>query len=84
MSDKAERREKPQVVGFVGLGLDNKDGETRLTRSEHFFLLGGSRETHERMQDAAVKFGESLENRGKRLEEMSPEEAVELFFETRE
>ena len=48
-NDPSER----ELVGFLGVGLDNKDGHQRLTRTEHFFLVGGSPETHERMQDAA-------------------------------
>ena len=36
----------PQLVGFLGVGLDNADGHDRITRSEHFVLLGGAAETH--------------------------------------
>jgi hypothetical protein len=70
-----------QVVGFLGVGLDNQDGEQRITRSNHFFLLGGSSETHERMQDTAIKFQEALKRCGKRLEETTVEEVIELFYE---
>jgi hypothetical protein len=68
-----------QVVGFLGVGLDNADGEQRLTRSDHFFLVGGSRETHERMQDAAIKFAEELRRRGRPLDQTPPAEAVDLL-----
>jgi hypothetical protein len=71
--------ESARVVGFLGVGLDNQDGEQRLTRSEHFLLVGGSAETHERMQDTAVRFGEALKQRGKTLQETSAEEAVDLL-----
>ena len=70
-----------QVVGFLGVGLDNQDGHQRLTRTENFLLLGGSAETHERMQDTAVRFGEALQKRGKTLPETSPEEAIDLLRE---
>ena len=73
-----------QVVGFLGVGLDNKDGEHRITRSEHFFLVGGATETHEKMQDTAIKFTDALKRRGKKLEETCVEEAIELFYEARE
>jgi hypothetical protein len=76
--------EQRQVVGFVGLGLDNKDGHGRVTRSEHFFLIGGSQETHERMQDTAIRFGEGLRRKGKSLKETSVEEVIEIFHETKE
>lgn len=75
--DRDERR----VVGFLGLGLDNKDGHQRLTRSEHFLLVGGSAETHERMQDTAIKFSEVLRRRGKDLHETPVEEVLSIFRE---
>jgi hypothetical protein len=73
-----------QVLGFLGVGLDDKDGEKRITRSEHFFLVGGSTETHERMQDTAIRFGEKLKDRGKTLHETSADEAIDLLRESLE
>ncbi len=83
MSTKRDSDER-QVVGFLGVGLDGKDGHQRLTRSEHFVLLGGSKETHERMQETAIKFDEALEKRGKALQETSVEEIIEIFHESAE
>ena len=80
-TEDGERRE---IVGFLGVGLDNKDGHQRLTRSEHFLLVGGSAETHERMQDTAIRFGEGLRKRGKMLQETSAEEALDLLRESLE
>lgn len=76
---KKKKKPKPEVVGFLGLGLDNKDEHKRITESEHFLLVGGSEETHERMQDTVVRFEESLRKRGKRLEDTSAEEAADLL-----
>jgi hypothetical protein len=81
---KKKKRDDRQVVGFVGLGLDNSDGHRRLTRSEHFFLIGGSEQTHENMQNTALRFDENLKRRGKRLEEASVEEVIEIFHEAHE
>jgi hypothetical protein len=67
-----------QVVGFLGVGLDG-DGHRRVTECDHFLLVGGSQATHERMQETAIRFGEALDRRGKRLAEVSPEEAVDLL-----
>ncbi len=75
--------EEPQVLGFVGVGLDNTDGHQRLTESEHFLIVGGSDETHERMQDTAIRFAEALDKRGKRLEETPIEEVLDLLRESR-
>ncbi len=79
MSKKDENTEERQIVGFVGVGLDNEDEHKRITRTEEFLLLGGSEETHERMQDAAIRFRESLDKRGKQLKETSVEEALALL-----
>jgi len=65
------------VVGFVGVGLDKGDGHQRLTRADHFVLLGGSEETHGHMQDVVVYFNETLQRRGKRLEETESQEALD-------
>jgi len=71
--------DEPQVLGFLGVGLDNTDEHKRVTTSESFLLIGGSEETHERMQDAAIRFEESLRMLGKRLKETSPDEAADLL-----
>jgi hypothetical protein len=71
-----------RVLGFVGVGLDTADGHCRLTRSEHFLLVGGSEETHEKMQDTAIRFGKALERKGKTLGDTSVEEAVDLLRES--
>ena len=76
--------EKAEVLGFLGLGLDNRDEHQRLTRSKHFFLIGGSQETHERMQDTAIRFDKGLERRGKQLREATLEEIIELFCRSME
>lgn len=73
-----------KVVGIVGVGLDAEDGQKRATRTDEMILLGGSKETHERMQETAVRFGEALERRGKRLPEASVREVVELLREARD
>jgi hypothetical protein len=76
-----KQRGKKEVVGFLGIGLDNKDEHQRITQSEHFLLVGGSAETHERMQDTAIRFEESLSRKGQTLPETPPREVIELLFE---
>jgi hypothetical protein len=76
MTDKSQ---DARVAGFLGLGLDNEDDHKRITRSDNFLLVGGSAETHERMQDTAIYFNEALEKRGKTLEETSADEAIDLL-----
>ena len=71
--------EAPALVGFLGVGLDNQDGHKRVTRSDHFVLLGGSAETHEHMQDTAARFEQALKRTGKPLRETPPEQAADLL-----
>jgi DNA-binding MurR/RpiR family transcriptional regulator len=73
---------RPEVVGFLGIGLDT-DGHRRVTRADHFLVVGGSAETHERMQETVVKFEEALDKTGKRLRDVTPEEAADLLRQAR-
>lgn len=66
---------------LVGLGLDNNDGEVRVTRGENFHLLGGSEETHEVMQDKCIRFNERLQARGKQMAELAREEFLDIAAE---
>ncbi len=63
---------------LLGLGLDCKDGHVRYTKGPSFQLFGGSQETHEEMQDKAVKFNEELKKRNKRLEDVNREEFCDI------
>jgi hypothetical protein len=72
------RSPKPEVVGFFGIGFDG-DGQRRVTEADHFILVGGSAETHERMQETVVRFEEALDKQGKRLRDISPDEAADLL-----
>jgi hypothetical protein len=81
---KRRKRKEREIIGFLGLGLDNKDGHDRITKSEHFLLVGGSTETHERMQDTAIRFDEGLRKRGKSLPETSIQEVFEILREAQD
>ena len=72
---------KPEVVGLLGVGLDSTDGHERITRAEDILLIGGSQETHEKMQDVVIYFAESLHDRGKRLCDAEPSEVIDLLQE---
>ena len=70
--------ESTVLLGLVGLGLDNQDGHKRFTQGEEFLLVGGSQQTHERMQDVAIHVTESLKNKGKRLQDAEIQEVIDL------
>ena len=63
---------------LVGLGLDNKDGHLRITKGKNFRLYGGSEETHQMMQEKAIKFNEQLNKHGKTLENISSKEFYDI------
>ncbi len=77
---KKTRKDKKAVM--LGLGLDSKDGHTRITKGENFCLLGGSEETHERMTETAMKVNEKLQAKGKRLEDVSRVEFTDILMES--
>jgi len=63
---------------LLGLGLDGKDGHIRITKGENFHLFGGSKQTHENMQEKVIKFNEELSRKKKSLDEINREEFVEI------
>jgi hypothetical protein len=81
-TDKADKPVKSAAL--LGLGLDNDDGHTRLTRGKNFVLLGGSQDTHSVMQETAIKINEQLDRRGKRLEDVSVKELREICREVKD
>jgi len=83
-SSSSKKNKAPRVGGILGVAVDAKDGETRITRTEQMVLVGGSDETHERMQETAVRFAEGLEKRGKELQEASVREVIDLLREAHE
>jgi hypothetical protein len=76
--------DRVQVLGLFGVGLDASDGHKRITRTEEFLLVGGSAETHERMQETAIRFEEALERRGMALVDADIGEVIDLLCEARE
>jgi hypothetical protein len=63
---------------LLGLGLDNKDGHVRVTKGKNFRLYGGSDETHQCMQEKAIKVNEQLSKRRKTLDDINKEEFHEI------
>ena len=67
---------------LLGVGLDDKDGHTRITKGDNFYLAGGSEETHGRMAETAIKVNEKLTTRGKELSDLSKDEFVDILMES--
>ena len=79
-----KKKTEPMVNGILGLGLDSDDGHRRVTQTDEMVLVGGSEQTHERMQETAIRFGEELDKRGKALPETTVREAIDLLREALE
>ena len=77
-------RRKREVTGLRGVGLDNQDGHTRITKGTDFVLVGGSAETHERMQDFTIRLTEKLAKKGKRIADAHVQELRDLAEELRD
>ena len=65
----------------MGFGLDS-DGHARVTKGEEYVLMGGSEETHERMQDNAERFRHELHRMGTDLQNASEDEMLEAADES--
>jgi len=63
---------------ILGVGLDNTDGHTRITRGKNFHLIGGSQDTHAHMQETCIKINEHLDRKGKKLEHTTPQELHDI------
>ncbi|MGB0409452.1 MAG: hypothetical protein ACPGIC_05585 [Opitutales bacterium] len=74
----AKQQPMPQSH-LLGVGLDNKDGHKRITQSERFSIVGGSEETHGRMTETVVKTFETLDRKGKTLENVENSELAEII-----
>lgn len=75
---KKPAKDEDKKALLLGVGLDNQDGQKRVTVGKNFLLAGGSKPTHEMMQEKAIKLNEELDKRKKRLEDVSPDEFMEI------
>jgi hypothetical protein len=80
-SPKSSNRLSAKAARLLGVGLDNRDGHTRVTKGENFLLVGGSESTHERMTETAIKINETLNRRGKQLGDLSKEEFKDILHQ---
>ena len=69
---------------MLGVGLDNQDGQKRITKGENFVLVGGSEETHERMTETTIRVNEKLSARGKTLDTVERDEFIDIISECSE
>jgi hypothetical protein len=77
-------RARTSRAGLLGLGLDGDDGHKRVTQGKEFLLLGGSEETHVRMQGLVQRMHEKLKRSGRSLGDLSTREFQDLAHESLE
>lgn len=73
-------KNQPKSALF-GIGFDNQDGHKRITKGENFNIYGGSEETHDKMVETSIKVNEKLDSKGKRLEDLSKNEFIDIISE---
>ena len=78
----SQAKQKPDPH-LLGVGLDQADGHKRVTRAERFSIVGGSEETHTRMTETVVKTFETLERKGKSLEDVNRKELADIIEDCR-
>ena len=77
----ADRRARSSLRVLMGFGLDS-DGHARVTEGEDYVLLGGSENTHGRMQDEVQRFRDVLHRMGTDLQRASHDEVMEAAAES--
>jgi hypothetical protein len=77
MSEAGQRR----VIGLLGVGFDNEDGQIRITQADTYHVMMGSGETHKEMQNICHRIDESISASGRTLTDFSPEEFMKLVQE---
>lgn len=73
------RGKEQKISHLVGIGFDNKDGHKRVTQAEQFSIVGGSKDTHEKMTETLIKTVEDVKKQGKRLETIERKELSDLL-----
>lgn len=71
----------PHIVrkaGILGIGLDDGNGHTYITRGDDCLLVGGSEVTHKIMQAKVNQFEQALASRGKTLLDLTEAELSEI------
>jgi hypothetical protein len=76
---KKQQSKKKAKALLLGVGLDSTDEHLRITRGKNFHLVGGTKDTHEAMQEKAIKFNEELTRRRRQLAEISPKEFTDIM-----
>ena len=72
-----ERRKK--IIRLLGVGFDSSDEHVRITKGKNHDILMGSDECHEFLQDLCARIEAGLEEQGKSLDDISPDEFTDFI-----
>jgi hypothetical protein len=71
-------KNKQRIGHLVGIGYDS-DGHVRITKGDDFSIIGGSKKTHEQLQEKVTKFNECLKRKGKSIHDISRREFFDIM-----
>lgn len=83
-SRRGHQSESDKQSGLLGIGLDGDDGHERVTKGDDFLLVGGSEETHERMQELVIRVEERLKRKGKTIRDVDGPEFEDVVRDSLE
>ena len=63
---------------LLGFGFDTQDNHKRITRGKNFYIFGGSKQSHQFMQESCLKFNEELNKKHKTLDDISHKEFYDI------
>lgn len=70
---------KKEKKTLLGISFDkNEEEQLRITHGDNFQLYGGSKYSHEEMQEKAAQFNEELKKKNKSMDNISNEEFCEI------
>ena len=76
----ADRRDPDSMRFLLGVGLDrDDDGHAHITTGEEFLLLGGSKTTHDSMQERVERLEHALRKLGTNIQHATDDEMREAF-----
>jgi len=70
-----------RIVGLLGVGFDNEDGQIRITQADAYQVLMGSGGTHQELQNICRRIDEAIKSSERTLSDYSPEELMNLVKE---
>lgn len=74
---KSKRSRKSDIPRLLGIGHDS-DGHRRVTKADSIVVVGGTKETHEQLQEQAIRINEEAAKRGRDISQMSFNEVQDI------